>query len=281
MNRKSVSPLRYPGGKTKMYPIVKALIEHNKCANRIYVEPFSGGFGVGLKLLSEDVVKEAVLNDYDTHIYNFWYSLFNNTEEFIDMIRTINITVDERERQKLIYNNYCSSRLNDGFATFFLNRVNFSGVISGGVLGGNLQSGKTKIDCRFNKHNLIEIIRSISALRHRIRLYDNDACELMFALSAEKNEFFFNIDPPYVSKGKYLYQKYFDENDHIKLRDFMVDHMCDHPWIITYDRCYFIKRLYGHFHQQEFSLKYSVNNTGVGNELLISNNMNIKEGFVS
>lgn len=35
---KSLSPLRYPGGKSKIYDEVKALIETNALGNRTYVE---------------------------------------------------------------------------------------------------------------------------------------------------------------------------------------------------------------------------------------------------
>ena len=43
---KTLSPLRYPGGKTKIYNKVKKLIEHNNWKNTTYVEPFAGGFGI-------------------------------------------------------------------------------------------------------------------------------------------------------------------------------------------------------------------------------------------
>ncbi|MDU5504295.1 MAG: DNA adenine methylase [Anaerococcus vaginalis] len=44
-------PLRYPGGKTQLSRFVMQLLEFNKLDDIVYVEPFSGGFGVGLELL--------------------------------------------------------------------------------------------------------------------------------------------------------------------------------------------------------------------------------------
>jgi len=38
--------LRYPGGKAKIYPIVKNIIEQNNLFEKTYCEPFSGGFGL-------------------------------------------------------------------------------------------------------------------------------------------------------------------------------------------------------------------------------------------
>ena len=45
----NISPLRYPGGKTKLYSFVKELIKVNQC--KTYIEPYAGGAGVALKLL--------------------------------------------------------------------------------------------------------------------------------------------------------------------------------------------------------------------------------------
>ena len=64
---KTLSPLRYPGGKTKIYNKVKKLIEHNNWQNTTYVEPFAGGFGIGIGLLCDEVVNAVVINDIDSH----------------------------------------------------------------------------------------------------------------------------------------------------------------------------------------------------------------------
>ena len=58
---KILSPLRYPGGKSKIYDRVKKLIIVNGFDNRVYVEPFAGGFGIGISLLCENVVPLVIL----------------------------------------------------------------------------------------------------------------------------------------------------------------------------------------------------------------------------
>jgi DNA adenine methylase len=141
---KSLSPLRYPGGKSKIYDKVKILIEKNVLYDKTYVEPFAGGFGIGIGLLCDDIVRSSVLNDFDSHIYNFWYSVLHNTEDLLKRITDTPITLDEREKQKSIYNNSFDDILSDGFATLFLNRVNFSGIINGGPIGGSSQRGEYK-----------------------------------------------------------------------------------------------------------------------------------------
>jgi hypothetical protein len=48
------SPLRYPGGKTKLANFLKLVMLDNDLVGAEYVEPYSGGAGVALSLLFED-----------------------------------------------------------------------------------------------------------------------------------------------------------------------------------------------------------------------------------
>lgn len=268
---KTLSPLRYPGGKSKIYEKVKHLIESNAFGNRIYIEPFAGGFGIGICLLVNNIVQSAVLNDFDTHIYHFWSSIFVHTDELIKMIEVTPITVEEREKQKNIYNN-STDVLSDGFATLFLNRVNFSGVIKGGPIGGITQDGSYKLDCRFNKNEIIKKIETIALLKDRITLYNCDASALIKnQLGDIKNSAFFNIDPPYVAKGSKLYTNYFIESDHKELKHVICDHLVDIPWIITYDDCELIRDIYKQYSMTKYNIRHNVGSNIVGKELVITN----------
>ncbi|MDV9722235.1 hypothetical protein [Clostridioides difficile] len=55
-----------------------------------------------------------------------------------------------------------SSLLELGFSTFYLNRTNVPGIIKDGPIGVHSQSRAYKIDCRFNKEELICRIQSIA-----------------------------------------------------------------------------------------------------------------------
>ena len=57
------SPLRYPGGKTKLYGYVRNILEFNGMIGETYIEPFAGGAGLALKLLFNNDVKRIVIND--------------------------------------------------------------------------------------------------------------------------------------------------------------------------------------------------------------------------
>lgn len=270
---KSLSPLRYPGGKSKIYEKVKNLIIANEYGNRIYVEPFSGGFGIGIGLLREGIVPSAILNDFDLHIYNFWFSVLNNTENMLRLISDTPITVEERERQKQNYNDEDAGPLADGFATLFLNRVNFSGVIKGGPIGGKDQSGVYKIDCRFNKEDIRSKIEIIAGLKNKIKLYNKDAGYLIrMNLMKMKSSMFFNIDPPYVIKGSQLYTNFFTAEDHVNLQRIIMKHLdSDYPWIITYDDCPLVRDLYRQYNMKEYYIPHNAGGTAPSKEIVITN----------
>ncbi len=269
---KSLSPLRYPGGKSKIYDKVKNLIESNSLTDRIYVEPFAGGFGIGIALLCNDVVKSAVLNDFDPHIFHFWCAVLRHTDDLLKKIVDTPITVEEREKQKAIYKGSSADEVNDGFATLFLNRVNFSGVINGGPLGGFSQNGAYKIDCRFNKAEIIRKIERIALLKNKIELFNCDASELITVhLHDTIGTSFFNIDPPYVKKGYQLYANYFNETDHKNLAKIITEHLVQTRWIVTYDDCDLIRNIYGGYHMQEYDIQHNAGGSVLGKEIVVTN----------
>lgn len=173
---KSFSPLRYPGGKGQMYDTIVQILQDNHLENCNYIEPFAGGAGVALKLLSNGIVKSITLNDFDLSIYAFWYSILYDTERFIRKIITVEINMQEWKKQRIIQLEKENVPLFDlGFSTFFLNRTNRSGIIKGGVIGGKNQDSFYKMDCRFNKKRLIALIEKISTLKDKITIYNLDA----------------------------------------------------------------------------------------------------------
>ena len=176
-------------------------------------------------------------------------------------------------RQKEIYNEYQNHSLLDvGFSAFFLNRTNYSGVLKGGPIGGIKQLGKYKIDCRFNKDRLIQVIERIGSLRDCIEIYNMDVDEFIDVIILNRqNELFVNFDPPYVTKGEVLYKNYFSEEDHIRLAEKITANLKKVKWIMTYDDCVLIKDLYKKYNPNKFNLQYYAGKKRMGNELLISN----------
>lgn len=269
------SPLRYPGGKTILYKKIKNILEKNNLIECTYMEPFSGGAGLALKLLMNNDVKRIVINDLDFAIYSFWHNVLYDTDKFCNDIENIKVDLEEWEKQKYIYNNQNNYSMYEvGLATFFLNRTNRSGIIKGGVIGGKKQEGKYKIDCRFNKKVLIEKIKRIGMYRNRIKLFNYDANDFIKrVVMRQKNEnFFIYFDPPYIKKGPELYKNHFNNEEHKYLSTNIKEKLLEKNWIVTYDKNELVQKLYDNFCIVEFDLNYSAGKNKTGNELMILSN---------
>jgi len=262
------SPFRYPGGKSILSKTISKLLKDNNLYDSTYIEPYAGGAGAALNLLYTESVSEIVINDLDRAIYSAWYSILNHTEDFVKKIENTPITVDERIKQKDIYSNKNSSILDLGFATFFLNRTNRSGILNAGVIGGNQQLGKWKIDARFNKEKLIERIEKVSLYKDRIKLFNLDGIDLLKKYRKENN-FFIYLDPPYVNKGSVLYMNSFNIQDHKELANYIKENLSEKYWLVSYDNTRIIKELYNDFRIKEFSISYSAAKFQKGKEVFI------------
>lgn len=97
------SPLRYPGGKAKLFPFISKLIENNKLFGLEYCEPYAGGAGLAIRLLTSGFVERISINDIDCSIYAFWLSALRNTNTFCSLIENTPITIDEWHRQKKVW----------------------------------------------------------------------------------------------------------------------------------------------------------------------------------
>ena len=266
------SPLRYPGGKSKIAPFVSLLISKTGIERCTYVEPFAGGAGVALSILFEGVANDIVINDFDKAIYSMWRAILSETREFIDLIESTPVTIDEWYRQKNIYmtqNKKYSLQL--GFAAFYLNRTNRSGILSAGPIGGYEQFGNFLIDARYNKEDLIERVKKIAHYKAHIHLYNKDIeVFLKKYLPQYQETAFVYFDPPYYKKGKELYKNFFQPKDHQRIATLINDLECH--WMVTYDDVTEIYELYKEHECKKFDLIYSVANSGKNSEIMFLSN---------
>lgn len=275
---KTLTPLRYPGGKTKITPFIVEILRHNNLIGGTYAEPFAGGAGIAIRLLLDGLVSQIVLNDFDYSIYSFWDSVVTESEALCKLIIDTPITVDEWKKQKWVYLNPDNeSKLSVGFATLFLNRANVSGILTGGIIGGITQKGKYKIDSRFNKEMIINKIQNIALHKKSIVVSCEDATSL---ISSDYYSSFSNcliyIDPPYVKKGQSLYKNSFTLNDHIKLSEAILNNMSH--WVLTYDIHSLISDLYSTVRSDRLKLNYSISKPASAEELVFfSNHLRIKD----
>ena len=263
------SPLRYPGGKGKLEPFMEMLIKQTGHIGGTYIEPFAGGAGIALELLEKNIVNEIVINDFDKGIYSFWKAILTETDRFIDDIRNVTLNIDEWNRQRTIIEDCSKYSYELGFATFYLNRTNRSGIIKGGVIGGIEQSGNWRMDARFNRKTLIERIINIVNRKKSIHIYNKDVSSFVkrYLPKYEQNAFVY-FDPPYLGKGKQLYLNFFSYDDHVRIER-MINSQVNCDWVITYDDVQEIADIYQNHVLRRFDLKYSAAVKRKASEIII------------
>lgn len=241
----TLTPLRYPGGKTKYADLFADVLERNSFGKCTFVEAFAGGAGSAISLLLTGRVKSLILNDLDVAIYSFWRAVKERPEEFCDLILKTEVSVKEWHRQKAVYEaKDLSQFLELGFATFYLNRSNHSGILHARPIGGLGQSGEYDITARFNKSTSISKIRKLAQFADSIEVYNLDGVAFLKMLKAKhrNRKCLVYFDPPYYHKGPALYLNHFSHEDHEALRSRIL--RCPFPWVLSYDNNESILKLY-------------------------------------
>ena len=265
----TLSPLRYPGGKAALAGFFADLFQQMRLQDVCYVEPYAGGAGAGIALLREGLSDHLIINDIDPAVHAFWLSVMTHNSEFVKLVETTPLTIPQWRKQRSIYQaGDVSDPLRLGFAFFYLNRTNRSGILNAGVIGGQAQQGRYRIDARFNRTTLTERLKAIGALAHRITVTDLDGRTTITNHATDPHVFFY-IDPPYVEAGGQLYLNAFDGRDHIALAKIINTIDVAH-WLVTYDVAPLIEHLYRDQAQCLLELTYSARHPGRAHELLIA-----------
>jgi DNA adenine methylase len=232
-------------------------------------EPFAGGAGASLMLLFREETHEIFINDVDPAIHDFWWTLVNKPKPFLDMLTKTRVSIAEWHRQRDVYKDQGRvSRVRRGFAAFYLNRCNRSGIImNGGPIGGVKQRGTWKLDARYHKSELRFRCEKVAEYRDRIHVSGQDGMKFIENLDRESTLFF--IDPPYFVKGETLYLNTLNEEYHAALAA-RLKSLRNAAWVLTYDDCAKVRRMYRDWATiRPFSLRYVAAERRNGKEVLI------------
>lgn len=270
------SPLRYPGGKSRLSTYVSGVLEENLLAGCTFYEPYAGGASVSLDLLRMGFVDKAVLIERDPLVYAFWHSVFYSPEELCTAIEECPVTLETwhaLQTTKAVNDptNSTYSLLQLGLAGLFFNRTNFSGIIGAGPIGGQAQTSIYKIHCRFNKTALIRQINAASLLAPRVSVIFGDALTFLRKNAGKISAgfSFVYIDPPYYTQGRKLYRHHYTDADHAMLAAYITSQ--GYPWLVSYDDHPRIRELYASKQMQPIYLDYKVKSSRTAQELVISN----------
>lgn len=266
----SKTPLRYPGGKQKLAPFLIEILQKNELVGCDYVEPYAGGAGAAIELLIGDRVSKVHLNDCSRPIYAFWHSILKKPEEFCRQVSKASLTIPEwRHQREVIRNEKDADLFELGFAAFYLNRCNRSGVLSGGVIGGLEQTGEWKINARFPKSELINRIEAIAHRRSKIKVTCQDAEKYINSYIPKLPlDAFIYYDPPYYEKAKGLYLNIYKKEDHQRIAK-IIQRDKSRNWILSYDAVCEILELYPKRKKFIYNLQYNAASAYKGREVFI------------
>ncbi|MFH8517501.1 DNA adenine methylase [Streptomyces gelaticus] len=232
------SPLRYPGAKSALAPVITKVITSAKQSREVpeinlLVEPFAGGASASLRMIGDGTVDRILLADADPLVTAFWQVAAEDTERLVDLmydewsrfVRCGGPTAVARwdywrNWRPLAGEASRNRRLAAAMQCLFLNRTTFSGILHGkaGPIGGRAQESKYSIGCRWNPEALAERIRYVGHLYDVGRLVDvwrkdwrrtlDDVPERYPQLLPSRVIAY--LDPPYVDKSSLLYRTSFD-----------------------------------------------------------------------
>ena len=263
---------RYPGGKAKLKNQIlnklNEIIDENfKNKKFIYREPFFGGGSIGLELLKINKdIEICHINDRDRSLVALWDIVTYNPQSLINEVSNFTPTAQS-------FYQFKSDLLNgeiNGFKKLAIHQMSYSGLgtKAGGPIGGESQSSNYKVDCRWSKQYLIKkilnISKSLCAHNAIISAYD---FEEVINKQDELPTLIY-LDPPYYVKGSELYQFSFSEQDHIRLAQSLKN--TKHHWLLSYDDCKEIRKLYDWANIQELNVNYTIRNARQKQELLIT-----------
>lgn len=259
------TPLRYPGGKSKALKMILPLVPKFK----EFREPFLGGGSVFIALKQLYPQNKYWVNDLNNDLFCFWKVLRDNPDVLIEKIQKIKDTEQSgRVLHKRLIATISKNDIEKAVRFFVLNRITFSGTIE----AGGYSEGA--FNARFTQSS-IDRLRDFVEVMEKTKISDLDYEKIV---NEPGDDVFIFLDPPYLTATKSrLYGKNGNLHtsfDHKRFADVMKK--CKHKWMITYDDCDEVRKLFSFANIVGWELQYGMNNykqdkAEKGKEIIITN----------
>lgn len=266
-----VSPLRYPGGKSRA---VKHIAKYLPKFFLEYREPLVGGGSVFFYVKQTFPDIQFWINDLNEELYFFWKLAQSNLQQLVEEIE---YQRDVYVNGKALFEELTSNDINFDNLTsderavrfFILNRITFSGTVESGGFS------QEAFDKRFT-YSSIKRLADLDKVIQGVQITDFDYSVL---LKEPGEEVFIFLDPPYLGATQSrLYGKRGNLHiafDHQRFAKLLRE--CPHKWMITYDDSNEIIENFKEFaYIYKWELQYGMNNykqrkAAKGKELIITN----------
>jgi DNA adenine methylase len=263
------SPLRYPGGKQRAMQQIAPMLPTR--VNE-YREPMVGGGSVYFHARSVGLANCYWINDLFSELVAFWRSTqdADTCLRLVEELEALRASFKSAKEIKRYFLKARSEEVCDDYRAallfFFFNRVTFSGTTRAGGFSSaaSLQ--------RFTRSS-IERLRPLP-----VALSDTKITSLDFetVISAPGKDVFIFLDPPYFTATR-LYGRSGELHDFDHERLANVLRASNHRFLITYDDCQMIRKLYSWANIKPWEMQYGMNNCNlsntskIGSEVFISN----------
>ena len=254
------SPLRYAGGKRRLFNIIKGYIPHY---SKEIVSPFMGGGALEINLAIRGV--SIFGYDIDQPLMNFWkywlkdpIKLQKSAESKLENY-SIEELVKEKTYRFLNKNDVDIHSFEQSVFYYIFNKLDFGGqtlrsaYVNDFMKRGDIwytsckREGKTSYDRLFSSKVHLKPINNIYT--------DNARFEFVLDIDRYKDMLFY-MDPPYFKhEGCYNIKRF----DHRKLRD-MIGGL--KKWILSYGDCKYIRNLYDGYTMHSLDYRYMLNQGG-------------------
>jgi len=219
-------PLKWAGGKRWLVSDLKPIWEkHNR---RRLVEPFCGGLAVTLGLMP----KQALLNDINSHLVNFFYWVKEGLYIDIPLENDQHFYYNYRKRFNRLLEEGKHNTIEAAKLFYYLNRTGYNGLCRFNKTGG--------FNVPFGSYKKINYLRDFSNYREVFRRWEFKS-EDFEALSLDDDDFIY-ADPPYDVEFTQYSKQGFNWADQVRLGRWLAGHAG--PVVLSNQATGRIKELY-------------------------------------
>ena len=258
----NVSPLRYPGGKTRACKILDTILTTHFDVTQYttLLSPFFGGGSFEFYVQNTHSLK-IIANDKFTPLYNFWNTVKHNkhalcnelkrnttiTKQQFTQYRDTVMTTDDSLEQATLY--------------FIINRCSFSGAT---LSGGFSQEASTK------RYTMSSINRIETLAMTNVDIHNDDYEEFINKHHSDGSAIIMFLDPPYyLGDGSKLYGKNGDMHENFNHERLYNVLKSKRNWILTYNNNEHVRNMYKDYIILDVNWNYGMNKTKTSSEIVI------------